>query len=221
MGTWKERLLDLLFPRKCPFCGAITERDEPCARCQKELPWLMEREAECFPEFVEKAASALRYQGEVKACIHRLKFHRDLSLAKPLGHLAAQCAQDHFRARFDFVTYPPLSAKSLKQRGFDQAKLLAEAVGAELKLSVENAFNKSNLTQQQSLMKTPSQRRANVAGAYFVRREVDVKGKTILLVDDVITTGATVSECAVMLLAAGAEAVYAVSPVRGGGKVEE
>lgn len=215
MGTWTEKLLDLLFPRKCPFCGTIVEDEGLCSVCQKELPWLLERESESHPEFVTLAASALRYQGQVKSCIRRFKFERNLSYAKVLGDLTAQCAQDHFPLSFALISYPPLSKKGLKKRGFDQAKLLAQEVGRHLSVPVMGLFEKSNQTGQQSLLKTPSQRRANVIGAYTLKEEAEVRGKTILLVDDVITSGATVSECARVLLTAGADRVYAVSPARG------
>lgn len=216
MKRWLEGLLDLLFPRKCPFCGKIVEGDGVCDTCQKELPWLTEREAECYPEFVSKAASALRYQGLVKECIRRFKFERHPSYAKVLGRLTAQCAQDHFPVQFDLISYPPLSPKSLKKRGFDQAKLLAEEVGRQLGVPVEGLFDKSNQTGQQSLLKTPSSRRANVIAAFTLKDTAEIEGKTILLVDDVITSGATVSECTRVLLIAGAARVYAVSPAKGG-----
>lgn len=216
MGRWKERILDLLFPRKCCFCGKVLEEEGICEACQETLPWLEGSRAEGYPEFVERAASALRYQGKVKDCVLRLKFQRDLSLARTLGALCAQCAKDHFDAKFDLVSYPPLSRKSLRKRGFDQAKLLAEEVGRQLEIPVVRLFEKSDHTGQQSLLRTPSQRRANVLGAYTLREDAEVNGKTILLVDDVITSGATVSECARVLLTASAAEVYAVSPVKGG-----
>lgn len=216
MGRWKEHILDLLFPRKCPFCGKVLEEEGICGECQETLPWLEGRKAESRPEFVERAASALRYQDRVKKCVRRMKFQRDLSLARTLGTLSAQCAKDHFEVKFDLVSYPPLSRKSLRKRGFDQAQLLAEEVGRQLEIPVARLFEKSNQTGQQSLLHTPSQRRANVLGAYTLRDDAEVNGKTILLVDDVITSGATVSECARVLLTASAAEVYAVSPVKGG-----
>lgn len=216
MKRWLEGLLDFLFPRKCPFCGRVVETDGVCETCQKELPWLTEREAECYPEFVSMAASALRYQGKVKECVRRFKFQRQCGYAKVLGTLTAQCARDHFKVDFDLVTYPPLSPKGLKKRGYDQARLLAEEVGRELDLPVAGLFDKSNLAGQQSRLKTPSSRRANVLAVFTLKPGVELEGKTILLVDDVITSGATASECTRVLLLAGARRVYAVSPAKGG-----
>lgn len=216
MKGWSERLLELLFPTKCAFCGKVVEGERLCPECQVSLPWLEGRAAESQPEFVERAASALRYQGAVKDCVRRMKFERNLSLTKTLGWLTAQCAQDHFQVQFDLVTYPPLSKKSLRKRGFDQARLLAEEVGRRLEVPVAGVFDKDDRTGQQSLLKTPSSRRANVLGAYALKDGAEVAGKVILLVDDVITSGATMGECARVLLMADAAEIYAVSPVKGG-----
>lgn len=212
-GAW-DRLLDLLFPRRCVFCGARQDSDLPCPRCQRELPWLVEAEAERRMEFVTLCASALRYQGEARRSVLRLKFGRRRGYIRTLGPITAQCARDHLAGRFDAVSWVPLSPRSLRGRGFDQARLLAEHVAAAFGMEPAALLRKKNGTRRQSAIRDEAARRANVLGAYSLLPGVEVKGKRVLLVDDVLTTGATLSECARVLLTAGCKSVVAVTLAR-------
>ena len=123
-------LLDLLYPRKCPFCQHLVEGDTLlCPDCQRTLPWLTEQAAERTPEFVRLCVSPLRYRGPVADSIHRYKFSGRRTYSHAYGMLMAQCVKDHFTQPFDVITWAPLSKKRLKQRGYDQAELLARAIG--------------------------------------------------------------------------------------------
>ncbi len=212
-GEW---LKDFLFPRRCPFCGTFVEEDLPCPRCQELLPWLAGREAEWTEEFVTLGASALRYQGDVRRAVHRLKFQGKTGGVDTLGVLTGQCALDHFSGKFDLLTWVPLSPKGLRKRGFDQALLLARQVGRQADMEPVSTLAKQEGRTQQSTLKDPSARRANVLGAFSVPDPQAVSGRRVLLVDDVVTTGATASECARMLLLAGAEEVRAVTLAKAG-----
>lgn len=212
-----QRLLDILFPRKCPFCRQVTNDDTlPCPECQRELPWLVDREAVGRAEFLKEYACALRYQGLVRSCVLRYKFSPKALYAKALGPITAQCAADHFRGRFDLVTWVPLSRKRLRRRGFDQAELLARFVARAFDMEPVSLLRKRDDVGVQSRLKDPAARRANVLGAYSVPNPALAAGRRILLVDDLITTGATVSECARVLLLAGAAEVRAVALAQGG-----
>ena len=205
-------LLDLLFPPRCPFCrGAVARDGDLCPHCQETLPWRTEARAEREVDLLEGCASALGYGGLVRKCVHRFKFSRKLGYAKALGPLVAQCAADHFSVDFDLISWPPLSPKGLRRRGYDQARLLAQAVARSRGMEETPLFQKKNATGQQSLLKEPAARRANVLGAYSLIDPQRVRGKRILLVDDVVTSGATLSECARVLLTAGAAGVWAVT----------
>ncbi len=207
----KLRFLDLLFPPRCPFCRKALEAEAICPDCQEGLPWLTGPSAQRKLEHVTLCASALRYQGLVKACIRRYKFRRRQGYARILGPLTAQCAHDHLPQDFDLISWPSLSPKSLRNRGFDQAQLLAAAVARDRGMEATALFKKRNSTGQQSLLKGYAQRKANVLGAYSLLDPKAVAGKRVLLVDDVVTTGATLSECARVLLTAGAKEVFAVT----------
>ncbi|MEG0825080.1 MAG: ComF family protein [Oscillospiraceae bacterium] len=219
MSNLLKALADLLFPPKCPFCHKILGQGEAgyCGDCQRTLPWI---EGECSlqsPEFVTLAASVLWYRGGVRDSVHRYKFSGMSSYAPIYGTLVAQCANDHLAGKYDLISWVPLSAKSLKKRGYDQAKLLAEAAAQELGTGAVPTLEKVHATAAQSTLKDPSERRANVMGVYEIVAGADVEGRRILLVDDVITTGSTLSECARILRTAGAAEVCCVTLARAGG----
>lgn len=208
-----DGFLDLLFPPKCPFCGKLLEKGELlCPGCQRDLPWLPGSDGEKAVEFTGGCAVPLRYQGAVREAVHAYKFNGRRSRGRTFGVLMAQCARDH-RMEADLVSWPPLSPKRLRERGFDQAGLLAETVGRELSLPVVRTLEKREIPAQSGLADEKA-RRANVRGAYFALAPERFRGKTVLLVDDVVTTGATLSECAGVLRAAGAEKVVCAALAR-------
>ena len=211
-------MLDLLFPPKCPFCRRVL--DDPkaplCPACQPALPWLEKKEAFRKVDHTAGCWSPLVYKDVVRDCIHRYKFTPIPAYGRPLGLLVAQCVLDHPEIEADVVTWAPLSRKSLKKRGFDQARLLVETLGKECALPVEHLLEKTRETQQQSLLQSPSERKANALGAYQLREGVCAEGKKILLVDDVVTSGATLSACARTLKQGGAKEVWCVTLAQAG-----
>ncbi len=215
LGTW---LLDLIFPPKCPFCEQILEhpRDPLCSKCQPLLPWLEKREAFRKVDFTSGCYSPLEYRDAVRTCIHRYKFTPIRARGEPLGKLMAQCVADHPDIKPDVVTWAPLSAKRRRERGFDQGEELARALSRELGLKVEGLLVKTRHNGRQSDLKEHAQRKANVLGAYTLRPGGAVRGRRVLLVDDVVTSGATLSACAKVLVQAGAEEVWCVTLAQAG-----
>ena len=212
MNLWNSAL-NLLFPYKCPFCQRILEREDAllCSICQKELPWLLEKTAQRKVDVTEGCLSPLAYRKKVPEAVHRYKFGGCRSYSRTFGVLMAQCIQDHGAGPFDLVTWAPLSRKRLRERGFDQAEHLAQKVGGQLALPVASVLEKVRHTQAQSDLKEESRRRANALNAYRLRESAEVQGKAILLIDDVVTSGATLSECARILLQSGASSVYCLT----------
>lgn len=213
-------ILDLLFPPRCAFCKEILKPGETgiCKECQTKLPWIIGREAEQKFEFISLCASPLWYQGDVRESIHRYKFDNRSGYAKTYGYLVAQCVSDHLSDRFDLITWVPISSKRLKKRGYDQAKLLAMAAALNLNHVAEETLRKVRNTDAQSGIKDDSARRANVLGAYEAIDPAFVAGKRILLIDDVVTTGSTLSECARVLRTCGAKDVVCASLARARGQ---
>lgn len=209
-------LLDLLFPPKCPFCRALLEDGERdlCARCQRELPWCLGALGEQKLEFIPRCVSPLFYQDRVRDSFHRYKFGGGVSYARPYGLLMAQCVEDRLAGEFDLITWAPLSPKRRRKRGYDQARLLAQALGRRLGVPVRPLLAKTRHTGAQSALEDDGARRANVLGAYSPVDTAQIAGQRLLLVDDIVTTGATLSECARVLRTYGAAEVLAVTLAR-------
>ncbi len=213
-----DRLLDLIYPPKCPFCGRILERGEEglCLRCQGSLPWTGETAPTV--DFCDEALAPLWYRDGARRAVHRYKFNFGRGHSRLMGELMAQCLHDRWGEPLDVIVWVPLSPKHRRRRGYDQAELLARRVGELTGLPVECALEKVRETATQSRIGKDSARRANVLGAYQVKEGAALTGKRVVLVDDVVTSGATLSECASCLRMAGAESVVALTFARAGSR---
>ena len=198
-------LLDLLFPPKCPFCGKIQDASGICPACWEDLPWTGEAHSLRELEPGLRCAAPLWYEGIVRDGIRRFKFHNAVGTAVPLGSRLAQCAAECFSGGFDAVTWVPVSSKRLRRRGYDQSRLLAENACKLWGVRPERLVRKIRDNPAQSSLDGAAARRKNTEGVY--KATGSVLGKRILLIDDVCTTGATLSSCAAALRAAGAEEV--------------
>ena len=200
-------LLNLLFPHKCVLCRKVlTEKEIDIGNdCRKEIPEFS------YPlnriPFVEGWTALWYYKDDVRDSIHRFKFGNRRHYAEVYGRLLALRLNEGKFAKADLVTWVPVSALRKFKRGYDQSSLLAKALGKELSLPVTRALKKIRHTPPQSTLGHAPQRRANVLGAYKITDTAKVAGKRVLLLDDVLTTGATASECAKVLLTAGAKEV--------------
>ena len=207
---------DILFPPRCVFCRRFLKssaRMQICGECLDTLPFT-KNGGEMNGEFFELCVAPLYYEGDVRDLLLRFKFKDATGYAEEYGKLLADCIRDNLAGRYDLISWVPLSRKRLKERGYDQAMLLAMAAALELDDVAVSTLEKPLEAEKQSTMGSPEKRRANIAGAY---RAVDpelIDGKRILLIDDIVTTGATLSECAKTLLSAGARQVLCAAVAR-------
>ena len=204
-----EALLNLLFPPKCPFCGKIQETTGICPNCEKDLPWIPGAEALREGPGGLRCAGAVRYEKAVRDALLRLKFQGASEIAEPLGELVARCAAEQFGGEFDTVTWVPVSRKRLRRRGYDQAELLARSACRLWETEPVRLLEKTVDNPAQSGIRDAAARRANVLGVY--EAVGDVTGKRVLLIDDICTSGATLTECVRVLENAGAERVVCVA----------
>ena len=208
MGAFSS-FLDILFPPRCVFCRRFLKsgaRMQICGECLETLPFTKDGGGKTG-EFFTACVAPLYYEGNVRESLLRFKFKDATGYAEEYGKLLADCIRENLAGRYDLISWVPLSRKRLKERGYDQAMLLALATALELDDVAVSTLEKPLEAEKQSLMGSAEKRRANISGAY---RAVDlelVDGKRILLIDDIVTTGATLSECAKTLLAAGAAEV--------------
>lgn len=203
-----DRIAQLLFPPKCLLCRSVLEENELdlCHKCRIEAP-------ECpisrkkLP-FIDSWAAVWYYEEKVRSSILRFKFYGARSYAIGYGRLLAMKLLREHPEGFDVLTWVPISTLRKLRRGYDQVELLADAVGKELGLEPVCLLKKIRNNPPQSGITGQAQRRANVLGVYRITQPQLVEGKRILLLDDVITTGATLGECARVLLTAGAKEVH-------------
>ena len=201
-------ILEFLFPAKCILCGKKLKRGELdlCAECRISVPKCPGGGRKL--QFRDSWTSVWYYEGYTRASILRYKFRNARHYAAGYGRLLAMKLLEEYPEGFELVTWVPISSLRKLRRGYDQVELLAKAVGRELELKPVRTLKKIRHNPPQSGLKDFSQRRANVLGVYRVTDPETVRGKRILLLDDIITTGATAGECARVLLTAGAAEVH-------------
>ncbi|MBQ9148633.1 MAG: ComF family protein [Oscillospiraceae bacterium] len=203
-----KAVAELLFPPKCVLCGKVLEKDELdlCHACRVDSP-------ECpvsrtKRSFLDSWLAVWYYEGYTRRSILRYKFHRARHYAPAYGRLLAMKLLAEHPEGFDVLTWVPTGPWRKLTRGYDQVELLAKAVGEELGMEPVRLLRKVRHNPPQSRISGTAQRRANVLGVYRLTAEAAVAGERILLLDDVITTGATAGECARVLLTAGAKEVH-------------
>lgn len=221
MYTWLKSAHDALFPATCVLCGQVASGDlDLCSGCRADLPRVAGACRRCGlplagvggvecgeclqdPPPWSRTLAPWRYDDPIKYLIHAMKFRQKLTLARVLGMLLAEeCSRDEYRP--DVLVPVPLHASRLRERGYNQALELARPISQRLGVPLDGLVERVRATQAQSDLPS-TQRERNIRGAFEVRRPVS--GKRVAIVDDVMTTGATVREIAATLMAAGAQDV--------------
>ena len=204
-----SKLLEWIFPPRCLFCAerkAVNE-DHLCAECA-EMP--TERVYRFFAIHERRRAytlecrATMRYRGAFRSTLHRFKFRNEMHLAHPLAKQLCS-AIDRDRT-YDYITYVPVSMERLKERGYDQSELLAKELSKLTGIPYGALITKKQHNRTQHNLPS-SERERNVRTVY---KAEDCTGLRVLLVDDIVTTGATVQECARVLYRAGADDVGVV-----------
>lgn len=198
----------LLFPPKCVLCGKILEKEELdlCGACRAETADYPLGRGKI--PFVEEWAALWHYEGNARKSLLRYKFYHRRHYARNYGRLLAMRINRQWEQGFDIISWVPISRRRRLRRGYDQVELLARAVCRELGRPCVQCLKKIRHNPPQSGIVGQAQRRANVLGVYAAVEPERFRGKRILLLDDIVTTGATVSEAARVLLTAGAQEVY-------------
>ena len=195
--------LPIIAPPVCPKCGRPVEEEGVCVDC-----------AYMHYHF-DRAISVLHYTPEVRQLIHRFKYGGISYLSRTLGRWMAQAYKQRCDWELDIILPVPLHPRRQRQRGFNQSALLARELGRYIDVPVkENVLIRKKYTPAQAGL-SKFQRMQNLRGAFEVREPETVRGKSILLVDDVFTTGSTVNECSMVLLQAGAQRVYVITLATG------
>ena len=201
-------LMQLLFPAKCVLCGKLLKKEEQdlCRDCRHDSPEYPAGKDNI--QFLDSFTAVWYYEGNVRRSLLRYKFYNSRSFAESYGRILAMKLMNLFPDGFDCLTWVPISAPRKLTRGYDQVELLAKAVGKELGMQPVPLLKKVRHNRPQSGITGAAKRRANVLGAYRETDREAIAGKRILLLDDILTTGATAGECARVLLTSGAREVH-------------
>lgn len=197
----------LLFPPKCVLCRKILDAHETdlCRQCRTDTPEFSVSQKKI--PYLAGWTALWYYEGNVRHSMLRFKFYNARNHADTYGRLLAmKLIQEEIK--FDLLTWVPISRVRKWRRGYDQVELIAKAVGKELGFAPVPTLKKLRNNPPQSGLQDAAQRRANVLGVYQVLDPDSINSKRILLLDDIMTTGATAGECARILLTGGAKEVY-------------
>lgn len=237
-GIWLKRfgltVLEFFLPRLCLFCDAAVGENAAvavCPECQGQIEWVASPLCTCCgkmfadregpdracgdcqadPPSFARARAAAMYDGPVAQAITRFKFNRQMAFLPVMQHWLRRPICLELVSGADLLIPVPLHPKRIKRRGFNQALLLAQAFPG-VQVAREAVVRTRHTAPQVGL--NPKERKDNVRGAFTVPAPGLVKGKNVLLIDDLFTTGSTVKECARVLRKAGAPQVEVLTVAR-------
>lgn len=213
---------NFVFPRICLICSSDTRY--LCSRCLKRLEKPRHKCFRCnqhnpFGEYCfsckgpfspDKVVAAFLYEGQIKEAIHQYKYEDAFILAKDLARALLPLVRSVSRYKDFTLSFVPLSDKRFKARGYNQAELLAREVAKLLNIKVAALMDRSAQEETQVASKTKRARKKNIKGVFSVQSKASVPAN-VILVDDVVTTGATVEEASKVLKRAGAKKVVVVA----------
>lgn len=238
LSTLGNHLLDFIYPRICCTCGKeITDGDENglcwdcrtvslalippwCERCGQVVAGRVDHAFTCadceeHPPLFQRGRSLYRYEGGVRTAIHALKYHHDFSVVPDLSLLLLAGLRTHFENASDLVLVPvPLHPKRLRKRGFNQGRELIRGMKKlDSSLKVWTGIKRIKDTETQTRL-SKAARRENVRSAFAVNKREKAPAR-VLLIDDVMTTGATLHECSKVLKRAGVQEIHTLTVARG------
>lgn len=229
-------LISVFFPNRCIFCDELIDPFEDiCERCAESAPFIKGEicpccgaaKADCFckkkhSHFYESIASPLYYKDNVKSCIQRYKFKDERNIGRALAKLMAEVVFERFAdIDFDYVTYIPMYRKKERKRGFNQSRILAREISelCDIPFADKMLIKLYDTDNQHDC--TRLERTGNLIGVFDVDSRFDVRGKTVLLIDDIKTSGSTLNECGKMLHLNGANRVICLTAALRNSKIKK
>jgi ComF family protein len=218
--------IDLLYPPRCALCDR--GGDFLCTRCVEGLPaadgarcntcWMPLRHGVCHacvehPRTLDRVRAAFRYERDVRRLVQAFKFGGQSCLAPSLA-APMLASWSHHRLEADLIVPVPLTGRRRRERGFNQAALLGRELSRAVGLPVSEALSRRSSPRHQAESASAEERWRNVEGAFVVSRPDSIRGRRLLLIDDITTTGATLDACARALREAGAAQVCGLTLAR-------
>ena len=221
-----ESLKAILWPQRCIFCSELIfwNKEKTCDRCKNSLPYVTGRickKCGCSKDncsctsnilYYDSAAAPFYYEDSVKKALTGMKFSQRKEYAEAFSEYMLKTLSERYKdEKFDVILCVPLHKKDRRKRGYNQSELLSRYISEKSGIPYkDNVLEKIYRTKMQMSQKG-IERSGNLLGAFSVRNGADLEDKSILLIDDIKTTGATVSECGKMLYLAGAKEVCVLS----------
>lgn len=211
----KEFILNIFLPKRCIFCGKMLDYNAYLSICKKCVVPALAKEKpkrDFDQKYFDSCLCATYYENYTRRAMIKFKFKGITNLSNTFAHMMIIKIKEDWRfVTSDFIISVPLSKKRLKQRGYNQSHLLAKKVANELKIPyIENLLIKTKDIPRLSKLSL-AERRKIVKGVYKFNNNFDIKDKSIVLIDDIFTTGSTVNECARILKKNGARNVFVIT----------
>ena len=238
MKSYADSFLELIYPEKntcficedydesindkyiCSHCEKLLKKLEPplCKKCSKPISYSSTTELcpECSEEakYFEISRSPYAYEGLIKKAIYSYKYYNKPYFYKLFGNLLVDYMISADYKDFDYIVAVPLHPSKMRKRGYNQSELIGKYISEKLSIPYVNALKRTKKTVKQS-EQSRLQRKKNLKDAFEIKNSKDkIINSTVLLVDDIYTTGSTVDECSKVLINNGASKVYVITIAR-------
>ena len=238
MKSYVDSFLELIYPEKntcficeaydekiedkyiCPDCERKLKKIQPpvCSKCSKPIEYnsTIDLCPECCDtkRYFLMSKSPYAYEGLIKKAIYSYKYHNKIYFYKLFGNLLIDFMKNISYSDFDCIVSVPLHFSKMQERGYNQSELIAKYIASELSIPYVDAIKRTRKTLRQS-GQSKVQRRKNMKGAFEIKHPAEkIINSSVLLVDDIYTTGSTVDECSKTLVNYGAAGVYVITIAR-------
>lgn len=203
-----NKILNYVYPNICGFCNKIISEEYTCKNCQEKLKYMYESEKQLVSvnKYFDALVCAYKYSGIIRSKILQYKFKNKKYLYASLSERLIKLL-NMYSNEIDIIIPVPIHYMRAFNRGYNQSFLIAKFVAKKIKKEIRNNILKKVLNNKPQSLLTANKRKSNVCNAYKIRKADAIKGKTILLIDDIYTTGATVNECSKVLKENGAKRI--------------
>lgn len=238
MKTYVDSFLELIYPEKnicficetydesigssyiCPSCWKKAKKLLPplCSKCSKPIDYVSSinlcPECNTHKRYFELSKSPFLYEGEIKKAIYKYKYYNKHYYYKFFGNILINFMKENNYLNFDYIVSVPLHSSKMRIRGYNQSELIAKYLSKELNIPYFDALKRTRKTIKQSTQ-SKEERRKNLENAFSIKNSpIELIHKTVLLVDDIYTTGSTVNECSKVLINYGIKKVYVITIAR-------
>lgn len=236
--SYFESFLEILYPEinTCLVCGEYDDEigtNYICYSCNKNLSRLKDPlcnicskpidqnssiniclECKKNKRYFETVKSLLHYDNQVQKIIHKYKYYDKAYYCKLFGSMLYNYIKENNYCEFDLITSIPLHKSKIKSRGYNQSELIAKYIAKKINILYSKCLKRINKTKVQNEL-SKHERRKNVKNAFIAIDTHIIKNKTVLIIDDIYTTGATINECSRVLIEEGAKNIYGLTIARG------